>query len=243
MLYAASPMPLELLKKGMEKWGPIFIQAYGATEDGPCVTGLSRQQHDLLDRPPDEQSVLTSAGFPYMGVHVRIVDDKENDIEAGEVGEIIAQSKHNMIEFWHKPEETRETVVNGWLHTGDMGRYDEKGYIYIVDRKRDMIISGGENIYPREVEEILYRHPTVLETAVIGIPDQYWVEKVHAVVVLKKGASLSAQELIDFCKQSLASYKAPKSVEFLDALPKNPAGKILKRELREKYWAGLERRI
>ena len=243
MLYAASPMPLELLKKGIEKWGPIFIQAYGATEDGPCVTGLSRQQHDVLDRPPEEQRVLASAGFPYIGVHVRIVDDKENDVEAGEVGEIIVQSKHNMIEFWHKPEETHETVVNGWLHTGDMGRYDEKGYIYIVDRKRDMIISGGENIYPREVEESLYQHPALLEAAVIAIPDQYWVEKVHAVVVLKKGMSLSAQELIDFCKQCLARYKAPKSVEFVDALPKNPAGKILKRELREKYWAGLERRI
>ena len=243
MFYAASPMPLELLKKGMEKWGSIFAQAYGATEDGPNVTMLSRQQHDVLDRPPEEQIVLTSAGFPDIGVHVRIVDDKDNDVEPGEVGEIVVQSKHNMVEWWHKPDETRETVVNGWLHTGDMGRYDEKGYIYIVDRKRDMICSGGENIYPREIEEILYQHPSVLEAAVIGIPDPYWVEKVHAVVTPKKGASVTAQELIDFCKQRLARYKAPKSVEFLEALPKSPAGKILKRELREKYWAGMERQV
>lgn len=243
MLYGASPMPLELLKKGMEKWGPIFIQVYGATEDGLSVTGLSKQQHSVLDKSPEKQRVLTSAGFPYVGVHVRIVDDKDQDLGPGEVGEIVVRSKHNMLEFWHKPEETRETIVNGWLHTGDMGRYDEKGYIYIEDRKRDMIISGGENIYPREVEEILYQHPAIQEAAVIGIPDPYWVEKVHAVIILKKGMSLTPEELIDFCRQRLARFKAPKSVEFVDALPKNPTGKILKRELREKYWAGLERKI
>lgn len=243
MFYAASPMPLELLKRGMERWGNIFIQFYGSTEDGPNVTMLSKQQHNVLDRPPEEQRILTSAGFPHIGVHVRIVDDNENDVDPDEIGEIIVQSKGTMHEWWHKPDETRETVVDGWVHTGDMGRYDERGYIYIVDRKRDMIVSGGENIYPREVEEILYQHPSVHEVAVIGIPDQYWVEKVHAVVVLKEGASLSSQDLIDFCKQKLARYKAPKSVEFVEALPKNPAGKILKRELREKYWAGMDRRV
>ncbi|MCK4785611.1 MAG: long-chain-fatty-acid--CoA ligase, partial [Desulfobacteraceae bacterium] len=243
MFYAASPMPLELLKKGMEMWGPIFVQAYGSTEDGPNVTTLSKQQHDVLDRPPEEQRILTSAGFSHAGVHVRIVDDRDNDVEPGEIGEIVVQSKSTMLEWWHKPDETRETVVNGWLHTGDMGRYDEKGYIYIVDRKHDMIVSGGENIYPREVEEIIYQHPSVQEAAVIGIPDPYWVEKVHGVVTLKQGEGLTARELIDFCKQRLARYKAPKSVEFVDALPKNPAGKILKRVLREKYWEGLERRV
>jgi len=243
MFYAASPMPLELLKKGMEKWGPIFIEAYGSTEDGPSVTTLSRKQHDVLDRPPEEQKVLTSAGFPDIGVHVRIVDDKGNDVEPGEVGEIVVRSKHNMVEWWHKPDQTRETVVDGWVQTGDMGRYDEKGYIYIVDRKRDMICSGGENIYPREIEEVLYQHPSVVEAAVIGVPDPYWVERVHAAVVLKEGATLTAQELIDFCKQRIARYKAPKSLEFVDALPKSPAGKILKRELRETYWAGRERKV
>jgi len=243
MFYAASPMPLELLKKGMEKWGPIFMQFYGATEDGPNVTMLSKRQHNVLDRPADEQVILTSAGFPHIGVQVRIVDDKENDVAPGEIGEIIVKSKAVMRELWNRPDESRETIVDGWVHTGDMGRYDTKGYVYIVDRKRDMIVSGGENVFPREVEEIIYQHPSVQEAAVIGTPDPYWVEKVHAVVVLKKGETISDLELIDFCKQKLARYKAPKTVEFVDALPKNPAGKILKRELREKYWEGLERKI
>lgn len=243
MFYAASPMPFELLKKGIERWGPIFIQVYGATENGPYVTILSRKQHNLLDRPLEEQKVLTSAGFPQIGVHIRIVNGEGNDVEPDQVGEIIVHSKAIMQEYWLKPEETRSILINGWIRTGDMGRYDEQGYIYIVDRKRDMIISGGENIYPREVEEVLYAHPAIQEAAVIGIPDQYWVEKVHAIVVLKKGASATAEEIINFCKQSLARYKAPKSVELVDSLPKTPSGKILKRELREKYWAGLERRV
>ena len=138
-------------------------------------------------------------------------------------------------EYWKKPEDTAKTIIDGWLYTGDIGYYDERGYIYIVDRRKDKIITGGENVFPREVEEIIYRHPGVHEAAVIGIPDPYWVEKVHAVVSLKKDASLTAEELIAFCKKNLAGYKSPKSIEFVDALPKNAAGKILKRELRDKY--------
>jgi len=241
--YAASPMPVELLKKAMNIWGPIFMQGYGQSESGPMVTFLPKQSHRVLDKPPEEHGVLASCGQPCLGTHVRVVDDKDNDVKLGEVGEIIVQSKQIMAEYWHKPDDTRETIVNGWLHTGDMGRYDEKGYIYIVDRKKDMIISGGENVYPREVEEVAYRHPAIQEVAVIGIPDPYWVEGVHAVVVLKKGASLTADEVITFCKKNLAGYKAPKSVEFVDLLPKNPAGKILKRELRERYWKGLGRQV
>ena len=243
MFYAASPMPLELLKRGMERWGPIFMQFYGATEDGPNVTMLSKQQHDVVNKSPEEQKILTSAGFPHIGVHVRIVDNNDNDVDPGAVGEIIVKSKAVMKEWWHKPDETLETVVDGWVHTGDMGRYDEKGYIYIVDRKRDMVVSGGENVYPREIEEILYQHPAVVEAAVIGIPDPYWVERVHAVVVLKEGANVTSEEIIDFCKKRIARYKAPKSIEFVESLPKTPSGKILKRELREKYWAGMERRV
>jgi acyl-CoA synthetase (AMP-forming)/AMP-acid ligase II len=242
MLYAASPMPFELLKKGLEIWGPIFIQAYGLTETGPNLCYLRKEDHQVLDRSPEEQTILLSCGQPYLGVHVRIVNDRGEDVEAGEVGEIIVQG-NTMLEFWKKPEDTREIVKDGWLHTGDMGRYDERGFVYIVDRKKDMIVSGGENIYPREVEEILYQHPSVREGAIIGVPDPYWVERVHAVVVLKEGASLTPDELIDFCKKRIARYKAPKSVEFVESLPKTPSGKILKRELREKYWAGLERRV
>ncbi len=234
--YGASPMPLEVLKKGMKVFGPIFAQGYGQSESGPAISHLSKEDHDVLDKPEKEQKKLSSAGRPDIGVQVRILDEKGEDVELGKAGEITVRSKQTMVEYWHKPEDTKATLVNGWLHTGDIGYYDEQGYIYIADRKKDMIISGGENIYPREVEEVLYRHPAVLETAVIGVPDQYWVERVHAVIATKKGASVTAEEIIAFCKKNLAGYKAPKSVEFVDALPKNPAGKILKRELREKYW-------
>ncbi|MFC1932573.1 long-chain-fatty-acid--CoA ligase [Chloroflexota bacterium] len=235
MWYGGSPMPLEILKKGMKAFGPIFAQGYGQSESGPAISHLSKEDHNVLDRPEEEQKKLISTGRPDIGVQVRIVDDEDNDVEPGEVGEITVRSKHMMVEYWHKPDDTQATIASGWLHTGDIGYYDEEGYIYIADRKKDMIISGGENIYPREVEEVLYRHPAIQEAAVIGIPDPYWVEKVHAVVALKKGASITADELIAFCKKNLASYKAPKSVEFVDDLPKNPAGKILKRELREEY--------
>ncbi len=241
MFYAASPMPLELLRRGMEKWGSIFVQFYGATEDGPNVTMLSRRQHEMVIRRPEKQKILASAGFPHIGVHVRIVDDEGGDLGPGEVGEIVVKSKATMKEWWRRPENTAETIKDGWVHTGDMGRYDEEGYIYIVDRKRDMIVSGGENIYPREVEEVLYAHPSVQEAAVIGIPDSYWVEKVHALVVPKDAEKASEKELIGFCKERLAGYKAPKSVEFVEVLPKNPAGKILKKEIRARYWQGIEK--
>jgi len=234
--YGASPMPLEVLKKGMQVFGPIFAQGYGQSETGPGISHLPKEDHNVLDRPEKEQRKLTSAGRPDIGVQVRIVDAEGNDVEPGEVGEIIARSKHIMVEYWHKPEETKEAIINGWVHTGDMGYYDDEGYIYIADRKKDMIISGGENVYPREVEEVLYQHPAVLEAAVIGIPDPYWVEKVHAVVETRKGVSTTAEEIIAFCKKHIAGYKVPKDIEFVDSLPKNPAGKILKKELREKYW-------
>jgi acyl-CoA synthetase (AMP-forming)/AMP-acid ligase II len=164
------------------------------------------------------------------------VNEKGNDVELGQVGEIIVRSKHIMVGYWHKPEETKEALADGWVRTGDMGYYDDEGYIYIADRKKDMIISGGENVYPREVEEVLYQHPAILEAAVIGVPDPYWVERVHAVVVTRKGISTTAEELITFCKKHIAGYKTPKTIELVDCLPKNPAGKILKKELREKYW-------
>lgn len=234
--YAASPMPLELLKRGLEKFGPIFSQGYGQTESGPQIASLPRKAHDVLDRPPEEQKVLTSCGQPSLGVQVRIVDEHNNDVEPGTVGEIIARSNSIMVEYWHKPQETGQVIVDGWLHTGDLAYYDEEGFIYIVDRKKDMIVTGGENVYSREVEEALYKHPAVAEVAVIGIPDPVWVERVHALVVLKPGAAAAEKEIITFCKAHLASYKAPKSVEFQESLPKNPQGKILKKDIRRKYW-------
>jgi acyl-CoA synthetase (AMP-forming)/AMP-acid ligase II len=243
MWYAASPMPLELLRKGIATFGEVFAQGYGQSESGPDIAILTKEAHRVLDKPPEKQKVLTSCGQPCLGVHVRILDENNDDVEIGVVGEIAVQSKSIMVEYWKKPEETARTIVDGWLHTGDMGYYDEEGFMFIVDRKKDMIITGGENVYPREVEEVLYRHPAVLEAAVIGVPDDKWVERIHAVLTLKEGQKTSEDDIMNFCKDHLARYKAPRSVEFVDALPKNPQGKILKRELREKYWAGKDRKI
>jgi len=216
----------------------VFIQAYGQSESGPLVSNLSKKAHMVMDEPPETQKILASCGQPCPGVQVRIVDVNDQDVALGDVGEIVVKSKSLMQEYWKQPDETENAVKNGWLYTGDLGYYDKAGNIYLVDRKKDMIISGGENVYPREVEEVLYQHPAVEEAAVIGIPDPYWVESVHAVVVLKKGASVAEKEIMDFCKEKMARYKAPKSVDFVNMLPKNPQGKILKRELRKLYQGG-----
>jgi long-chain acyl-CoA synthetase len=156
---------------------------------------------------------------------------------------IIARSARIMKEYWKQPEETAKTIIDGWLHTGDLGKQDKSGYFYLVDRAKDMIISGGENIYSREIEDVLCYHPAVLEAAVVGVPDDKWGESVKAVTVLRPGMKVSAEEIIDFCKERLTSYKKPKSVEFWDILPKTPNGKILKSEIRDRYWQGTERRI
>jgi len=179
----------------------------------------------VMDDPPEAQKVLASCGRPCPGVQVRIVDLDDQDVAPGGVGEIIVKSRSLMQEYWKQPHETENAIKNGWLYTGDLGYYDKTGNIYLVDRKKDMIVSGGENVYPREVEEVLYQHPAVEEAAVIGIPDPYW-------------ASVEAKEIMDFCKEKIARYKAPKSVAFVKTLPKNPQGKILKRTLRELYRGG-----
>ena len=236
--YAGSPMPVEVLKKGMELLGPVFIQAYGQSESGPLVSNLSRRAHMVLDNPPEAQKILASCGQPCPGVHVRIVDVDDRDVALGDVGEIVIKSKSLMQEYWKQPDETGKALKNGWLYTGDLGYYDQTGNIYLVDRKKDMIVTGGENVYPREVEEVLYQHPAVKEAAVIGVPDPYWIEIVHAVIVLKPGASVDEKEIMDFCKEKMARYKAPKSVDFVKMLPKNPQGKILKRELRKLHQGG-----
>ncbi len=234
--YGASPMPTEVLKRGLSVFGPIFMQGYGQTESGPDVTVLSKENHHYPEEATEAQSVLASSGRPCIGVHVRIVDDDGDDVEVGEIGEIIVQSIRTMTGYFQRPEETAETIRDGWLYTGDLGYYDERGFIFIKDRRHYRIISGGENVYPAEVENVLYEHPAVREAAVIGIPDPYWVERVHALVVLKDDAQVTEEDLINFCREHIAHYKAPKSVEFVDDLPKNPQGKILKREIRSRYW-------
>jgi long-chain acyl-CoA synthetase len=234
--YAASPMPTEVLKRGLSVFGPIFMQGYGQTESGPDIAILSQATHRHAEASTEAESVLASCGQPCIGVHVRIVDEDDRDLEPGEIGEIIVKSRRTMTGYWRKPEETGEAIRDGWLHTGDLGYYDEKGFIYIADRKTDMIITGGENVYPKEVENTLYRHPAIQEVAVIGIPDPYWVESVHAVVLLKEHAQATEEEIISFCREQIAHYKAPRSVEFVESLPKNPQGKILKRVIRARYW-------
>ncbi|GAB6171135.1 long-chain fatty acid--CoA ligase [Paradesulfitobacterium aromaticivorans] len=235
IFYASSPMPEALLRKAMDRWGRKFFQAYGLTENGPVATVLAQADH-ILEGEERWTKKLKSCGLPSANCDTRVWNGQGVEVKPGKIGEIVIRSEQVMKEYWGLPELTAKTLKDGWLYTGDLATVDEDGYIYIVDRKKDMIISGGENIYPREVEEVIYKHPAVYECAVVGIPNPKWVESVHALVVLKKDAALSAEELIAYCKSQLAPYKAPKSVEFVPGLPKNPSGKILKKELRSRYW-------
>jgi len=234
ILYAGSSMPVELLKKALAIFPCGFAQLYGQTESGPFTTVLKPEDH-IQDGTERSVARLASSGKPALNYEVRIVDDNDNDVLIGEVGELIVRSEAMMIGYWKMPEETAKKLKNGWLHTGDLARFDEDGYVYIVERKNDMIISGGVNVYPREIEEVLYRHPAVSEASVIGLPDEHWGEIVKAVIVLKDGAQATEDEIKDFCGKNLAGFKKPKSVDFWKELPKSPQGKILKKEIRKQY--------
>jgi len=243
LIYGASPMPLQVLKKGLQKWGQIFSQGYGMTETAPLLTGLDTWEH-IVDGTPEQVRRLNSVGKEALGVEVRVVNAEDEDVQPGEIGEIVARGPNIMLGYWRMPEATSAAIVDGWMHTGDLATVDEENYIYIVDRSKDMIISGGENVYSVEVENALYTHPAVLECAVIGIPHDTWGEAVHAVVVCKPGMSVTEEELLAHARVQIAGYKVPRSVEFqLEALPKSGAGKILKRDLREKYWAGKSKNV
>jgi long-chain acyl-CoA synthetase len=241
--YGGAPMPLELAQHAMRTLPCTFRQAYGLTETSPLLTVLPAEEH-VADGPPEKVRRLLSCGRAVVGVRVRVVNGRGEEVKPGEVGEIIAKGPNIMVGYWRKPEETAEVLRDGWLYTGDLATVDEEGYIYIVDRKKDMIITGGENVFSTEVENVLYTHPAVLEAAVVGVPDERWGEAVKAIVVLKPGMQATEGELIAHCRARLAHFKAPRSVEFYaGALPKSGSGKILKRELRERYWAGQERRV
>jgi len=235
--YGASPMPLPLLRAAMEAWpGTDFIQVYGLTEVAGVVTNLLPDAHRDTAHPER----LVSAGRPVPEAELRVVDPASlEDVPAGRSGELWFRTPQLMKGFLGKPEETAKVLTaDGWFRTGDIGRVDADGFVYVEDRLKDMIISGGENVYSPEVERVLAEHPAVAEVAVIGVPDDTWGEVVKAVVSLRPGAAATEEELVGWCRERLAHFKCPRSVDVLEALPRNPTGKILKRSLREPYWAG-----
>jgi acyl-CoA synthetase (AMP-forming)/AMP-acid ligase II len=240
--YASSPTPEPLLRRALKTFGPILVQYYGGTEGGGIGTTMLKHHH-VADGDPRLQRRLTSAGQAKPLASVRIVRADGTDCDAGEAGEIIISSPGVMQGYWNNPQATAETLKNGWLYTGDIGTRDEEHFIYIVGRKREMIVSGGANIYPREVEDALNSHPAVRESAVIGVPDEKWGETVHAVVSRRPGYDLTPEELIEHCRKMVASYKKPTAVTFMESLPKLESGKIDKRALREPFWAGRNRQV
>jgi acyl-CoA synthetase (AMP-forming)/AMP-acid ligase II len=238
VVYGGSAMPLATLEKAFAVFGCDFLQRYGATECcGSGISVLTPEDHrQAVEGGEPARRRLSSAGRPTLGTMVRILNEEGREIaEPWIPGEIVARLNAPMEGYWRRPEDTRETLKDGWLHTGDVGMRDEEGYLYIVDRKKDMIISGARNIYPREIEEVLHSHPSVLEAAVIGVPDEYWGESVKAIVTLRPGRPATEEELIAFCKENLASYKKPRFIEFVPSLPKNPGGKIEKKELKRLF--------
>jgi len=239
--YGGAPIAPVLLKKGIEKFGNIFVQDYGASEAGG-ITILPTEDH-VVDGPPDKVKRLSSCGKPMLGVDVKILNERGEEVKPGEIGEVTIKSPMIMRGYWNLADETEKVLKNGRFYTGDLGTVDEDGYIYLKDRSKDLIITGGFNVYPQEIESVLLEHPAILDVAVIGIPDDIWGESVCALVALKEGKQAKEEEIIDYVKSKIASYKKPKKVEFVDAIPRTLSGKILKKDLRRKYWEGKERKV
>jgi fatty-acyl-CoA synthase len=242
---AGSAPPTATIQGAQEKFGWRVIQIYGLTETSPFLT-VSKIKPHMEDWPAEHRyRVQTKTGYPMIGVDIRVVDDEGRDVAADsdEVGEVIARANVVMAGYWRQPEATDAVIVDGWFHTGDMALADSEGYIEVVDRKKDLIISGGENISSIEVEGFLYKHPAVLEAAVVAAPDERWGEAPYAIVVLKQGAEATEAELIEFCRANLAHYKAPRRVEFIEALPRTATGKIQKNLLRDRIWKGMSKKV
>jgi acyl-CoA synthetase (AMP-forming)/AMP-acid ligase II len=237
LVYGGSPISEGVLDRVRAALpGVTLAQAYGMTELSPVATMLSPEEHD-------DPTLRRSAGRAAPHALVRIVDVDDKGLPRGAVGEIVVSGDHVMLGYWGKPAETAAAVVDGWMHTGDGGRMDERGYVFVVDRIKDMIVSGGENVYSAEVESAATTHPAVAACAVIGVPDDEWGERVHAVVVLHPGATLELADLRAHCKERIAGYKCPRSLEVVDALPLSGAGKVLKRELRARHWGDADRAV
>jgi long-chain acyl-CoA synthetase len=242
MAYGASPISERVLTAAMDAFGCRFVQLYGLTETTGAITSLAPDEHDPQGPHPHR---LRSCGVPFDGVELRIVDPATgDDAPARSPGELWTRSAQNMKGYWHNPEATAATIgPDGWLRTGDVAYFDADGFVYLHDRVKDMIVTGGENVYPAEVENALMSHPAVADCAVFGVPSERWGEAVKAVVVLSPGKEVAPDELIAFARGRIAGYKVPRSVDFAGGLPRNPTGKVLKKELREPYWQGIDRRI
>ena len=245
LLSGGAPIAPEVVKKIVQTFKCDYIQTYGMTETSPYLTLSLLKDHLKKLNETDQLRFKSKTGREFIGVELKVVNDKGEDIQKDEkeVGEIIVRGDIVTQGYWKLPEETAKAIKNGWLHTGDMAVMDEEGYVTIVDRKKDMILTGGENVYSTEVENVLYIHPAILECAVVGVPDEKWGEAVKGIVVLKQGQTATEQEIIRFCKDRIAHYKAPKSIDFIEALPKTGSGKIQKKELRDRYWKGYEKRV
>jgi acyl-CoA synthetase (AMP-forming)/AMP-acid ligase II len=237
IVYGASPITQAALRQAQEVFGCNFCQLYGLTETTGAITHLSPADH-----APDK-GLLASCGKALPTVDIRVVGDDGTDVPAGTVGEVITRSPLNLESYWNLPEATAKAMKDGWFHTGDAGYLDEAGYLYIHDRVKDMIITGAENVFPAEVESALSEHPAVADVGVVGIPDEQWGESVLAFVVRAPDSDVTADDLIAHTATRIAKFKVPKGIEFVDALPRNPSGKILKRELRKPYWEGRERQV
>jgi acyl-CoA synthetase (AMP-forming)/AMP-acid ligase II len=242
LMYGAAPMSVEKLKKAIEVFGPVMMGGYGQSEAPAGISHLRPDEH-LVDGVLASDERLSSVGRTNPLVRVEIMDDGGRILPAGETGEICVRGDVVMKGYYKDPQKTAETIVDGWLHTGDIGHFDGDGCLHITDRKKDMIITGGFNVYPSQVEQVLWGHPAVQDCAVIGVPDEQWGEAVKAVVELNPGQSVPADELIALCKQRLGSVMAPKTVDFIESLPRSPVGKVLKKDLRQQYWQAAQRKI
>jgi len=239
IVYGASPIPLKALQQALQMFRTTgFIQVYGLTETTGVITVLSPEDHVTAT-----EEKLKSCGRPLGDVQLRIVNAMGETLPPGQVGEIICRTRKTMKGYWNRPEANATTIRDGWLHTGDAGYVDDTGLLYIYDRMKDMVVSGGENVYPAEIESVLYSHPAIADIAVIGVPDEKWGEAVKAVIVPKPGHAPDAAEIIAYARERLAGYKIPKSIDFVETLPRNPTGKVVKHEIRAPYWKGRDRQV
>ena len=242
VIYGASAIAPERLKQALNTFGPVFTQLFGQTEAPMAISALTREAHIVAD-PKREKQIFSSAGRPTLHTQLKLIDEEGNLVNQGESGEIVVRCSNIMEGYYKNPEATAETIIDGWLHTGDIARQDEEGFLYIVDRKKDMIVSGGFNIFPREIEDVLFEYPGVKGAAVIGVPNDKWGEEVKALVVLHGGQTVTQEEIIAFVKKRKGSLMAPKTIEFMDQIPLTNLGKIDKKKIRAEYWKGKDRMV